>query len=66
MKYFVLIALVFAGCANMRDPIQVSYGSKADIPRHSHLRPLSGVKQTSNVRFLSPNRSCIDDVRYWG
>ncbi len=25
----------------------VRYGSKADIPRPTHLRPLSGVKQTS-------------------
>ncbi len=34
----------------------------ADIPRRVELRPLIGVKQTSNVRFLSPKRSCADDV----
>ncbi len=34
----------------------VSFGSKADLQRHAHLRLLSGVKQTSNVRFLSPAR----------
>ncbi len=29
-------------------------GSIADLQRHAHLRPLSGVKQTSNVRFFGP------------
>ncbi len=33
----------------------------ADIPRLAHSRPLSGAKQTSNVRFLSPNRSCASE-----
>ncbi len=36
----------------------VRVGSEADLQRHAHLRPLLGAKQTSNVRFLSPNRSC--------
>ena len=31
----------------------VRFGSKADIPRPSHLCPLLGVKRTSNVRFFS-------------
>ena len=43
--------------------INVRCGSIADLQRHSHLRPLSGVKQTSDVRFLSPKRYCADDVR---
>ncbi len=29
----------------------VRVGSIADLQRHAHLRPLSGVKRTSNVRF---------------
>ncbi len=29
-------------------------GGKADIPRHSHLCPLSGVKRTPKVRFQGP------------
>ncbi len=44
----------------------VRLGSKADIQCHTHLRPLSGAKQTSNVRFLSLKRSCADDVRFRG
>ncbi len=46
--------------------VNVRVGSTTDLQRHAHLRPLSGVKQTSNVRFLSPNRSCADDVRFRG
>ncbi len=30
------------------------YGPFADIPRHGHLRPLLGVKRTSDVRFQGP------------
>ncbi len=41
-------------------------GSKTDLQRHAHLRPLTGVKQTSNVRFLSPKRSCRADVCFLG
>ncbi len=44
----------------------VRYGSKADINSVTQLRPLSGVKRTLNVRFLSPNRSYADDVRFRG
>ncbi len=44
----------------------VRFGSKADIPSHSHLRPLSGVKRTPNVCFLSPNRSCASECPLWG
>ncbi len=29
----------------------VRFGSKADIPHHTHLCPLLGVKRTSNVRY---------------
>ncbi len=36
-------------------------GSFADIKAVAHLRPLSGVKQTSDVRFLSPRRSCASE-----
>jgi len=28
------------------------YGSKADIQRHAHLRPLSGVKRTSERAII--------------
>ncbi len=35
----------------------VRYGSKADLPRHSHLCLLLGAKQTLNVRFLGPRKS---------
>ena len=31
--------------------LNVRFGSKADIRRDTHLRPLSGVKQTLHVRF---------------
>ena len=34
----------------------VSFGSTTDLQRHAQLRPLSGVKQTFNVRFFGPNR----------
>jgi hypothetical protein len=34
----------------------VRFGSKADIPRHSHLCPLLGVKRTLNACFLNPKR----------
>jgi len=44
----------------------VRFGSQADSQRHTQLRPLLGVKQKSNVRFLSPKRSCASDVWYWG
>jgi hypothetical protein len=44
----------------------VRVGSTTDIPRHAHLRPLLGVKQTSNVRILKPARSCGGDVRFRG
>ncbi len=47
--------------ADVRQPF-----TTADLQRPVHLRPLSGVKQTSNVRFLSPKRSCADDVRLRG
>ncbi len=35
--------------ADIEAPVamNVRFGSKADIPRHSHLCPLLGVKQTS-------------------
>jgi len=46
--------------------IDFRFGSKPDLQRHLHFRPLLGVKQTSNVRFLSPRRSCADDVRLRG
>ncbi len=39
----------------------VRYGSKADINTVTHLRPLSGAKQTFNVRFSSPTRSCASE-----
>ncbi len=32
----------------------VRFGSKADVKPNTHLRPLSGVKRTSNVRFQRP------------
>ncbi len=51
------------GKANVRD------GSQADLQRHIHLRPLLGVKQTSNVRFqgaVSGDRySCFFDLTTW-
>ena len=47
--------------AGVRQPL-----TTADLQRHAHLRPLSGVKQTSNVRFLSPPHSCADDVCFQG
>ena len=31
--------------------LDARFGSKPDLQRHLHFRPLSGVKQTSNVRF---------------
>ncbi len=39
----------------------VRFGSKADIPRHSHLSPLLGAKRTLDVRILSPSRSCASE-----
>ena len=39
----------------------VRYGSKADIPRPSHLCTLLGAKRTLDVRFLSPNRFCTSE-----
>ncbi len=38
-------------------------GSDSDINSRTYLRPLLGAKQTSNVRFLSPKRSCATNVR---
>ena len=46
--------------------MNVRFGSKGDINPNTQLRPLSGAKRTSNARFLSPKRSCADDVRYRG
>ncbi len=42
--------------ADSHNPLNVRFGSKADIHRHSHLRPLSGAKRTLDVCFLSPKR----------
>ncbi len=51
----------------LRGPsVNVRCGSGTDLQRHAHLRLLSGVKQTSNVRFLSPPHSCADDVCFQG
>ena len=46
-------------CSTSFGNADVSFGSKADIPRHSRLCPLLGAKQTSNVRFLSPKRRSV-------
>ena len=46
--------------------VNVCFGSKADIQRHTRLSPLSGAKQTSNVRFFGPEHSGGDDVRFRG
>ena len=46
--------------------VGVRFGSEADIQRPTRLRPLLGVKRTSNVRYLSPDRFRADDVRLWG
>ncbi len=48
---------------------RVRFGSKADIPRHSHLCPLSGVKRTPKVRFQGPatDPAGVEDVtNIWG
>ncbi len=44
----------------------VRFGSKADIPRHSHLCPLSEVKQTFNVRFQGAMQFSGFNVRFRG
>ena len=44
----------------------VACGSFPDIRERCRKEPLSGAKRTSNVRFLSPKRSCADDVRLRG
>ncbi len=46
--------------------LNVCFGSKADIPRPSHLCPLSGVKPTSDVRFLSPKLCSATNVCFRG
>ncbi len=46
--------------------LNVRFGSNADINSVTQVRLLSGVKQTPNVRFLSPKRSCAANVRSWG
>jgi len=43
----------YCHCENESIGRYVAFGSTTDLQRHSHLRLLSGVKQTSNVRFLS-------------
>ncbi len=53
------------GTLKITEP-DVKKGSKPDIPRHSHLRPLSGAKRTLNVRFQGPMQFFADDVRFWG
>jgi len=41
----------------------VRFGSKADIQHHTHLRPLSGLKQTLNVCFQEPIQLfAVDEV----
>ena len=46
--------------------INVFYGSKADINSVTHLCPLLGAKQTLDVRFLSPDRSCPSECPLTG
>ena len=59
-------AMTEAGAGGSVNTRNVRFGSKADLNSVTQLRLLSGVKQTPNVRFLSPKRSCAANVRFWG
>ena len=61
----ILIDLVGDREPRFKPGPNVRYGSKADIPRPSHLCPLPGVKRTSNVRFWSPTRSGASECPLW-
>ena len=49
-------SLDFSSCRVANRTANVRYGSKADIQRHAHLRPLLGAKRTLDVRFSSLKR----------
>ncbi len=57
--YFFLIAITPPPTVKVKCCLdQLNPPSIADLQRHAHLRPLLRAKQTFNVRFLSPKRSC--------
>ncbi len=51
------------GCRCSQTLSNVRVGSTADPQHHAHLRPLLGVKRTSNVRFQGAVQVAADDVR---